>query len=254
MAAILSAEHLSKSYTLKKLLTDVTIYIGEHDRIGVVGVNGTGKSTLLRAIAGLNRRYAGRILLDGHNAADMRVAERARTLAFVTTERTRIANLKCEDVVAIGRAPYTNWIGRMQKADTEIVMRSLASVGMEDYAERTMDRMSDGECQRIMIARALAQSTPIILLDEPTSFLDMPNRYELCSLLARLAHNEGKCILFSTHELDIALSLSDRIALIDTPGLHCMPTEEMRRSGYIERLFSNQAMRFDPLSGIVKAQ
>ena len=184
----------------------------------------------------------------------MRVAERARTLAFVTTERTRIANLKCEDAVAIGRAPYTNWIGRMQKADTEIVMRSLASVGMEDYAERTMDRMSDGECQRIMIARALAQSTPIILLDEPTSFLDMPNRYELCSLLARLAHNEGKCILFSTHELDIALSLSDRIALIDTPGLHCMPTEEMRRSGYIERLFSNQAMRFDPLSGIVKAQ
>ncbi len=156
--------------------------------------------------------------------------------------------------MAIGRAPYTNWIGRMQKADTEIVMRSLASVGMEDYAERTMDRMSDGECQRIMIARALAQSTPIILLDEPTSFLDMPNRYELCSLLARLAHNEGKCILFSTHELDIALSLSDRIALIDTPGLHCMPTEEMRRSGYIERLFSNQAMRFDPLSGIVKAQ
>ena len=120
--------------------------------------------------------------------------------------------------MAIGRAPYTNWIGRMQKADTEIVMRSLASVGMEDYAERTMDKMSDGECQRIMIARALgAGSTPIILLDEPTSFLDMPNRYELCTLLARLAHEENKCILFSTHELDIALSLADAIALIDPP-------------------------------------
>ena len=243
----------SIGYGERTLLCEVETTIEKGKLTALIGRNGTGKSTLLRAIAGLNRRYAGRILLDGHNAA-MRVAERARTLAFVTTERTRIANLKCEDVVAIGRAPYTNWIGRMQKADTEIVMRSLASVGMEDYAERTMDRMSDGECQRIMIARALAQSTPIILLDEPTSFLDMPNRYELCSLLARLAHNEGKCILFSTHELDIALSLSDRIALIDTPGLHCMPTEEMRRSGYIERLFSNQAMRFDPLSGIVKAQ
>lgn len=141
----------------------------------------------------------------------------AKTLAFVTTERTRIANLKCKDVVAIGRAPYTNWIGKMQEADKEIVMRSLASVGMEAYAERTMDKMSDGECQRIMIARALAQDTSIILLDEPTSFLDMPNRYELCTLLARLAHDEGKCILFSTHELDIALSLADAIALIDPP-------------------------------------
>lgn len=91
---------------------------------------------------------------------------------------------------------YTNWIGKMQEVDKEIVMRSLASVGMEAYAERTMDKMSDGECQRIMIARALAQDTPIILLDEPTSFLDMPNRYELCTLLARLAHEENKCILF----------------------------------------------------------
>ena len=245
---------LSIGYGDRTLLSEVEATIEKGKLTALIGRNGTGKSTLLRAIAGLNRRYSGRILLDGRPAADTRTAEMARTLAFVTTERTRIANLKCEDVVAIGRAPYTNWIGRMQKADTEIVMRSLASVGMEDYAERTMDRMSDGECQRIMIARALAQDTPIILLDEPTSFLDMPNRYELCTLLAQLAHDEGKCILFSTHELDIALSLSDRIALIDTPGLHCMPTEEMRRSGYIERLFSNQAMRFDPLSGIVKAQ
>ena len=172
----------SIGYGERTLLCEVEATIEKGKLTALIGRNGTGKSTLLRAIAGLNRRYAGRILLDGHNAADMRVAERARTLAFVTTERTRIANLKCEDVVAIGRAPYTNWIGRMQKADTEIVMRSLASVGMEDYAERTMDRMSDGECQRIMIARALAQDTPIILLDEPTSFLDMPNRYELCTL------------------------------------------------------------------------
>ena len=244
----------SIGYGERTLLGKVEATIEKGKLTALIGRNGTGKSTLLRAIAGLNRRYAGRIMLDGRSVADMQAAEMAKTLAFVTTERTRIANLKCEDVVAIGRAPYTNWIGRMQETDKEVVMRSLASVGMEDYAERTMDRMSDGECQRIMIARALAQSTPIILLDEPTSFLDMPNRYELCSLLARLAHNEGKCILFSTHELDIALSLSDRIALIDTPGLHCMPTEEMRRSGYIERLFSNQAMRFDPLSGIVKAQ
>ena len=244
---------LSIGYGDRTLLSEVEATIEKGKLTALIGRNGTGKSTLLRAIAGLNRR-SGRILLDGRPAADTRTAEMARTLAFVTTERTRIANLKCEDVVAIGRAPYTNWIGRMQKADTEIVMRSLASVGMEDYAERTMDRMSDGECQRIMIARALAQDTPIILLDEPTSFLDMPNRYELCTLLAQLAHDEGKCILFSTHEIDIAMSLADAIALIDPPRLVCLPTEEMRRSGCIERLFRNKCVTFDTATGVVKVR
>ena len=241
----------SIGYGERTLLREVEATIEKGSLTALIGRNGTGKSTLLRAIAGLNRRYAGRILLDGRSA-ELKTTEMAKTLAFVTTERTRIANLKCEDVVAIGRAPYTNWIGRMQEADKEIVMRSLASVGMEAYAERTMDRMSDGECQRIMIARALAQDTPIILLDEPTSFLDMPNRYELCTLLARLAHDEGKCILFSTHELDIALSLADAIALIDPPRLSCLPTEEMRRSGCIERLFRNNSVAFDTATGFIK--
>ena len=224
----------SIGYGERTLLCEVETTIEKGRLTALIGRNGTGKSTLLRAIAGLNRRYT------------------ARTLAFVTTERTRIANLKCKDVVAIGRAPYTNWIGKMQEVDKEIVMRSLASVGMEAYAERTMDKMSYGECQRIMIARALAQDTPIILLDEPTSFLDMPNRYELCTLLARLAHEENKCILFSTHELDIALSLADAIALIDPPQLSYMPTEEMRRSGCIERLFRNNCVTFDATTGFIK--
>ena len=242
----------SIGYGERTLLCEVETTIEKGRLTALIGRNGTGKSTLLRAIAGLNRRYTGRILLAGHNAADMRAAEKARTQAFVTTERTRIANLKCKDVVAIGRAPYTNWIGKMQEVDKEIVMRSLASVGMEAYAERTMDKMSDGECQRIMIARALAQDTPIILLDEPTSFLDMPYRYELCTLLARLAHEENKSSLFSTHELDIALSLADAIALIDPPQLSYMPTEEMRRSGCIERLFRNNCVTFDATTGFIK--
>ncbi len=208
----------SIGYGERTLLCEVETTIEKGRLTALIGRNGTGKSTLLRAIAGLNRRYTGRILLDGHNAADMRAAEMARTLAFVTTERTRIANLKCKDVVAIGRAPYTNWIGKMQEVDKEIVMRSLASVGMEAYAERTMDKMSDGECQRIMIAR----------------------------------HEENKCILFSTHELDIALSLADAIALIDPPQLSYMPTEEMRRSGCIERLFRNNCVTFDATTGFIK--
>ena len=169
----------------------------------------------------------------------------ARKISFVTTDKVRIANLRCKDVVALGRAPYTNWIGQLQAEDEKRVVTAMHLVGMSDYAEKTMDKMSDGECQRIMIARALAQDTPIILLDEPTAFLDLPNRYELCLLLKKLAQTEGKCILFSTHDLDIALSLCDTIMLIDNPQLYSLPTNEMITSGHIERLFRNESVTFD---------
>lgn len=234
---MIELKDFSIGYGERTLLREVNVSIDKGRLTALIGRNGTGKSTLLRAIAGLSSNYKGHIMLAGRDIKNMEAGEMARTLAFVTTERTRIPNLKCEDVVAIGRAPYTNWIGRMQDADREIVSRSLEQVGMSGYAMRTMDKMSDGECQRIMIARALAQDTPVILLDEPTSFLDMPNRYELCTLLGRLAHEQGKCILFSTHELDIALALTDRIALINAPELICSSTDEMRETGYIEQLF-----------------
>lgn len=241
----------SIGYGERKLLADVNVTVESGKLTALIGRNGSGKSTLLRAIAGLNPRYEGRIMLAGHDIRDMRPQELSKTIAFVNTERTRIANLRCEDVVAIGRAPYTNWIGRMQDIDREIVAKSLASVGMSEYALRTMDTMSDGECQRVMIARALAQDTPIILLDEPTSFLDMPNRYELVDLLQSLAHKQGKCVIFSTHELDIAMLLCDSIALFDTPHLRCLPTAEMRTSGYIDNLFQNDTIRFDSASGTI---
>lgn len=229
---------LSIGYGSRILLnhTDATFAGGQ--LTALIGRNGTGKSTLLRAIAGLNRNYRGTIAIDGKNIAGMQPQQLARVLAFVTTERTRIPNLRCEDVVAIGRAPYTNWIGRMQPVDREIVMHSLESVGMESYAKRTMDTMSDGECQRIMIARALAQTTPVILLDEPTSFLDVPNRYSLVSLLRNLAHKDNKCILFSTHELDVATRMCDSIALIDDATLCHLPVKQMTEGGHIKRLFS----------------
>lgn len=245
-------ERLTLGYGGRTLLDGVSAAIPAGTLTALLGRNGTGKSTLLRALAGLGERRSGRVLLDGADLGDLAPQQLARTAAFVATERVHIPNLRCRDVVALGRAPYTNWIGRMQAGDADAVERSLAQVGMEAYADRTMDTMSDGECQRVMIARALAQQTPIILLDEPTSFLDLPNRYVLCSLLARLAHEEGKCILFSTHELDIALSLADGIALIDPPQLHHLPTAEMARSGHIERLFSNDGVRFDAATGTIK--
>ena len=239
-------QNLTLGYGSRTLIDSLTASVSRGKLTALVGRNGTGKSTLLRAIAGLEQTLGGEIHIGERPLADLSAAERASTIAFVTTEKVRIANLRSRDVVALGRAPYTNWIGRMQKQDEEIVMQAIAAVGMSDYADKTMDRMSDGECQRIMIARALAQQTPIILLDEPTAFLDMPNRYELCTLLRRLAHEENKCILFSTHELDIALELCDSIALIAPPQLHILPTAEMVTSGHIERLFTGGIVNFDP--------
>ena len=239
-------QSLSLGYGSRILIDSLSATVKSGELTALVGRNGTGKSTLLRAITGLGERIGGDILLGDKPIDSLSTAELATMVAFVTTDKVRIANLRCRDVVALGRAPYTNWIGRMQEQDEEIVMRSMELVGMSDYADKTMDRMSDGECQRIMIARALAQQTPIILLDEPTAFLDMPNRYELCTLLQRLAHEEQKCILFSTHELDIALALCDSIALISPPQLHLLPTEEMVKSGYIEKLFTSGIVNFDP--------
>lgn len=244
-------ENIRLGYGNRTLIEGLTAEVQRGKLTALVGRNGTGKSTLLRAIAQLGEVLEGEIMLDGRALTTLSPTDMASLVAFVTTDKVRIANLRCRDVVALGRAPYTNWIGRMQEQDRLIVEQALASVGMSDYADKTMDRMSDGECQRIMIARALAQQTPIILLDEPTAFLDMPNRYELCTLLRRLSHEEHKCILFSTHELDIALSLCDAIALISPPELHILPTEEMVHSGHIERLFTTGIVSFDPATRAV---
>ena len=211
----------------------------------LLGRNGTGKSTLLRAIASLGEVQGGAIEIGGRKLSELSNADLARMLAFVNTERVSVEAMTAYDLVAVGRSPYTDWSGRLRGSDHEVIERSIRIAGVEHLADRYVDTLSDGECQRVMIAKALAQDTPAILLDEPTSYLDMPNRYELCTLLGRLAHDEGKCVLFSTHELDIALTLSDNIALVDTPQLLYMPTGEMIASGSIERLFDSPYIRFD---------
>ena len=211
----------------------------------LLGRNGTGKSTLLRAMASLGEVQGGDITVGGHSIGSLTAGAIARNIAFVNTERIQAENMSARQLVAIGRSPYTDWIGRTTDHDRQLIDEALQTVGIADLADRMIDTLSDGECQRVMIARALAQDTPVILLDEPTAFLDMPNRYELCTLLQRLAHRHNKCVIFSTHDLDIALSLCDCIALIDSPQLHVMPTAEMIGSGCIERLFSSPYVRFD---------
>ena len=242
---MIQLKDLTLGYEQRTLLEKVSAHITGGQLVALLGRNGTGKSTLLRAVMGLEKPQNGEIILHGNNIASLKPEELARNISFVTTDKVRIANLRCRDVVALGRALYPNWLGQLQGEDKEKVDNAMRLVGMDSYAEKTMDKMSDGECQRIMIARALAQDTPVILLDEPTAFLDLPNRYELCLLLRKLTQKEGKCILFSTHDLDIALSLCDTIMLIDNPQLYSLPTGEMITSGHIERLFRNESITFD---------
>ena len=195
-----------------------------------MGRNGAGKSTLLRALISNNNT-----LIDGTPLGKLSPERMAQMVAIVTTERIRIENLLVEDLVAMGRAPYTNWVGHLQDIDRQIVSEAIEIVGLADFAKRETSSLSDGELQRAMIARAIAQQTPVILLDEPTAFLDIPTRFEVCRLLADLAHKEGKCILFSTHDLDSAMPVCDSMAIIDGGTLRKLPTNEAVAE--IERLF-----------------
>lgn len=234
---MITLRDITLAYGDRTLVHNASAEFAAGELTALVGRNGAGKSTLLRAITAIDRPKSGEVLLNGQNAASMSPESIARTISFVGTEKVRIANLRCEDIVAIGRAPYTNWIGRMQNVDRRIVADALCAVGMEAFAGRGIDTLSDGECQRIMIARALAQQTPIIVLDEPSAFLDIPTRFEICRLLQRLAHDEGKCILFSTHDLDAAMPVCDSIAVIDDRTIIKLPTGEIRSRGIIERMF-----------------
>lgn len=242
---MIELHNITLGYGSRTLIEGVETRFERGSMIALLGRNGTGKSTLLRAIARLQEVMKGVIMVEGKPLAELSQAELARLVSFVTTERIDVEALTAYDLVAIGRSPYTGWMGRLTDKDHEAIKRAMVIAGVQHMAERRVSTMSDGECQRVMIARALAQDTPIILLDEPTAFLDLPNRYELCTLLGRLAHEENKCVIFSTHELDIALSLADSIALVDSPRLVHLPTKEMIVSGNIERLFDSDYVSFD---------
>ena len=223
-------DNISLSYGSRTILHDVSLHIRAGELCALVGCNGAGKSTLLRAITSNNQT-----LIEGTRLANLSAEKLAQKVAIVTTERIRIENLLVEDLVAMGRAPYTNWVGHLQDIDREIVGKAIEAVEMGDFAKRDTSSLSDGELQRVMIARAIAQQTPIILLDEPTAFLDIPTRFEVCRLLADLAHKENKCILFSTHDVDSALPVCDTFAIINEGTLRKLPTNEAKAE--IERIF-----------------
>ena len=222
--------NISLSYGSRTILRDVELHLAAGELCALVGRNGAGKSTLLHALTSRED-----VVINGKPIGDLSPEEMAQSVAIVTTERIRIDNLLVEDLVAMGRAPYTNWVGHLQDIDREMVREAIEAVGMADFTGRDTSSLSDGELQRVMIARAIAQQTPIILLDEPTAFLDIPTRFEVCRLLADLAHRTGKCILFSTHDVDSALPVCDSFAIIEGGELRKLSTSIAATE--IERIF-----------------
>ena len=233
---MITLSNLTLAYQQKCLLRSANVTFGSGTLTALIGRNGAGKSTLLRALAAIDTPNEGAVLLAEQNIHNLSAEHRAKLISFVSTQRVRIANMLCQDVVAIGRAPYTNWLGSMQDEDSQIVSSALKAVGMEEFALRAIDTLSDGECQRIMIARALAQQTPVIVLDEPTAFLDIPTRFEICRLLAELAHNSGKTIIFSTHDIDAAMPVCDAFAILDNAAITMCNQQSAKEQ--IKRLFS----------------
>lgn len=194
----------------------------------VIGSNGTGKSTLLKTISGYLKPKDGTIRIGGSDIATMPHDDMARTVGIVLTAAPEVRNLTVEEMVGLGRSPYTGFWGTLSAADRKAVDDAIAMVGTTELAGRMTHTLSDGERQKVMIARALAQQTPVILLDEPTAFLDYPSKVELMKLLRWLAHDGGKTIVASTHDLGLAVTLADDIYIMLGGTLRPVDRERVR--------------------------
>ncbi len=254
MSSVLSTHNLSIGYSKKQHKTVVQSNLNLELRAGelvcLIGQNGCGKSTLLRTLAGLQKPLHGKVLVDNQQLSNIRIHEKARKLALVLTDKVDIENATVSDIVRMGRQPYCNWWGNLSEADYGIVNEAIAMVHLETKAECQLNELSDGERQRVMIAKALAQDTPLILLDEPTAHLDLPNRVEIMLLLHKLAHRTGKSVVISTHELDMALQAADRIWLMTkTDGIECGVPEDLVLQGHFHEAFQSKYYYFNSANG-----
>ena len=216
-SASISTHKLTIGYDKHVVQSDLNFALHPGEMVCMLGPNGCGKSTLLRTLAGLQPTLAGSFEIANSPLPIDNSTKEASQIALVLTERLSVENTTVHDVVAMGRYPYTSFLGGLSQQDEHIIEQALNDVGLHDTANTFFNDHSDGEKQRVLIAKALTQETPIILLDEPTAHLDLPNRIRILQMLRRVAREKGKTILISTHELDLAIKLSDRIMLM-TPG------------------------------------
>lgn len=228
-----------------------TIHSGELTCL--LGANGVGKSTLLRTLSAFQPPLGGKIEILGKQLSDYTDAEMAKIIGVVLTEKCDIRNMSVEELVAMGRSPYTGFWGKLSRQDKEIVKHSIALVKIEELSQRMVQTLSDGERQKVMIAKALAQETPIIFLDEPTAFLDFPSKVEIMQLLHRLSRETGKTIFMSTHDLELALQIADKIWLMDkSNGLTIGTPEDLSLNGNLSNFFARKGIFFDMESGLFR--
>ena len=247
MSGFLETEKLSVGYDGKPLIRDVCLQVQRGKIVTLIGPNGSGKSTILKTIVGQLSKVSGTVLLEGAPMERCGQKEIAKRMAILMTERIHPELMTCYDVVSTGRYPYTGALGLLGKEDKRIVEESLELVHGRDLADRPFDAISDGQRQRILLARALCQTPEIIVLDEPTSYLDIRYKLELLTILKTMVREKNLAVLMSLHELDLAQRVSDTVVCVSGDRIDRMgPPEEIFSNDYIARLYHMEPGKYDP--------
>ncbi|MEZ4670995.1 MAG: ABC transporter ATP-binding protein [Anaerolineae bacterium] len=255
---VLSTSFLTIGYTAprrapKVVVEDINVSLKAGELVCLIGPNGAGKSTLMRTLAGMQAPLSGSVQLLGDDVRSLKANELAKRLSIVLTEKVDVGVLSAYALVALGRYPYTGWMGDLTAEDEAVVRQAMSAVGAAELAARNINELSDGERQKVMIARALAQEPAVLLLDEPTAYLDLPRRAEMLAMLRELARTTGKAILLSTHDLDLALRNADCVWLLPKGGrLQVGAPEDLILSGAFEAAFRGEGVMFDTYTGSFK--
>lgn len=246
---VIRTRGLSVGYGTKHVLDGIDLDVPGGTVTVIIGANGTGKSTLLRTLSGTQPALAGKVEIVGRDPHSMAHRELARTLSIVYTDRAMSGGLTVSELVGMGRHPYTGFFGHLSVNDRRVVEHAMADVGIGHKAEAFLSDISDGERQKAMIARALAQNTPVLMLDEPTSFLDAASRLEILELVGRLAHERGTAVLLSTHDTSAALGMADNVVTVvpsATPSVVLHRVGDPALAARLDSVFGDRGVRFDP--------
>lgn len=250
MESCITFKNLSIGYRpkhqLRVIASAVSASLHPGELTCLIGANGVGKSTLLRTLCGFQPALDGEILLQDQPLSAYPAQQLARQIGVVLTSRIDVPQLSVKEIVGIGRSPYTNFWGTLTPADQQIVDEAIHQVGIPHLAQRNISELSDGERQKTMIAKALAQQTRIIILDEPTAFLDFPSKVETLQMLRRLVHEQHKAILLSTHDVELALQLSDSLWLMEQDRLSIGTPKSLAADGSLSRFIDRDSIRFNP--------
>lgn len=250
---ILQTKNLSIGYTSKKevktIATDISIYLNKGKLITLIGGNGIGKSTLLRTITAIQKPISGEVFLNEKDIFSIDNSDLAQQQSLVLTDKLPSSNLTVWELIALGRQPYTNWIGNLTDDDYSKIKTAVQLTNIEHLTEKKHYEISDGQLQKVLIARALAQDTDLIILDEPTTHLDLFHKVSVFKLLQKLAHESEKCILFSTHDIDLAIQLSDEMIVMTKENTIQDQPCNLIEKGVFNTLFEDENIVFDKEKG-----